>query len=73
MAMLVGSGMREGRTASVNGWPEGRRRVACLNCNRPFWSLGKAHRLCTACRGLSAVEHADLVTSGHASGHRQAA
>ncbi len=71
--MLAESRTRDGRTASLNSWPEGRRRVACLNCNRPFWSLGKAHRLCTSCRSLSAVEPADLVTVGHMPGHRQAA
>jgi hypothetical protein len=34
----------------INTWPEGVRRVVCLNCDKIFESESKAHRLCRACR-----------------------
>ena len=35
---------------SSNAWPEGVRRVPCLNCGRTFESDSKVQRLCRACR-----------------------
>jgi hypothetical protein len=35
---------------SINTWPEGVRRVLCLNCDRTFESDSKAQRLCRVCR-----------------------
>jgi hypothetical protein len=35
---------------SINTWPEGVRRMLCLNCDRTFESDSKAQRLCRACR-----------------------
>jgi hypothetical protein len=34
----------------INTWPEGVRRVLCLNCDKTFESESKAHRLCRVCR-----------------------
>ena len=33
-----------------NRWPEGIRRLLCLNCSRGFPSESKMQRLCKACR-----------------------
>jgi hypothetical protein len=35
---------------SINRWPEGIRRLLCLNCSRVFPSESKMERLCRACR-----------------------
>jgi len=35
---------------SVNDWPEGRRELLCLACDRRFESISKVQRLCDACR-----------------------
>jgi hypothetical protein len=35
---------------SVNSWPEGVRRLLCLNCGRTFPSESKMQRLCKGCR-----------------------
>ena len=34
----------------INTWPEGVRRLLCLNCDRTFESESKAQRLCRVCR-----------------------
>jgi hypothetical protein len=38
------------RARSTNTWPEGVRRMVCLNCDRTFESESKAQRLCRVCR-----------------------
>jgi hypothetical protein len=35
---------------SINRWPEGIRRLLCLNCSRIFPSESKMERLCKSCR-----------------------
>jgi hypothetical protein len=62
------------RIVSINDWPGGPRRVACLRCDRRFVSRGKGHRLCGACRGTAAEEHDFRLTDpGHTPLYRQAA
>jgi hypothetical protein len=40
-----------GRKTSLNAWPEGSRRLACLRCDGKFTSMHKGNRMCPPCLG----------------------